>query len=484
MLCRLPLLAAAASAFTAPRAAPRSLRRMAAMAAAPRVLPREAALPADSAVRLLSWNVLLPSSVDGWWVYKNYLPSVPAAAQTWPARKALMKAELLGSEADILCLQEASERSGLDDFDYLTEAGFESALHGKGRMRCLTLWRSSVWTLAHGPLSKDRVLVTALRRVDGPDDGPLLWVANCHLQAGPQPGRRLRQIHEAVETVRKQAVKLKADPAAHVVVCGDFNHDDVLEAPTAATALLRDGEALAGFVDNHHPELGSVTSKTKLNKLGNFTDTYVAAYGAMDKAPPTLIAPTLIPRLLQGGPDSALTEALVASVRAMFAKFAGGKDHMDGEDIDRWLVVINRSAKRGSERRSALALAAGGDVHTGFARKGEAENAAADADAAPPRLTADGLVTVYKTEVDGGKFWGVAHDLWATDSYQGCLPPADDTDALGAPFAARFDHIWALGLDIDCARAPSKTGEALAPLPKENEPSDHLPLAVGLSWRE
>jgi len=43
---------------------------------------------------LLSYNVLLPNSVDGWWNYKMYLPPLTDANahwSTWEYRKELLK---------------------------------------------------------------------------------------------------------------------------------------------------------------------------------------------------------------------------------------------------------------------------------------------------------------------------------------------------------------------------------------------------------
>lgn len=58
-----------------------------------------------------------------------------------------------------------------------------------------------------GVLQSDRALTTTfkLRGADGADrDGvPPLWVSNAHLSAGPEARRRLRQVHEALEAIRK-----------------------------------------------------------------------------------------------------------------------------------------------------------------------------------------------------------------------------------------------------------------------------------------
>ena len=57
-------------------------------------LAADAPLPSMGAqgVSVLSWNVLLPNSVDGWWIYKYYGADANAAgAPAWPARAALLR---------------------------------------------------------------------------------------------------------------------------------------------------------------------------------------------------------------------------------------------------------------------------------------------------------------------------------------------------------------------------------------------------------
>ena len=37
-------------------------------------------------VSVISYNILLPNSIGGWWIYKNYRPSVPESAREWAHR--------------------------------------------------------------------------------------------------------------------------------------------------------------------------------------------------------------------------------------------------------------------------------------------------------------------------------------------------------------------------------------------------------------
>ena len=44
---------------------------------------------------VMSYNILLPNSDDGWWTYKNYLPITPFELRTWEYRKSLLKSTIL-----------------------------------------------------------------------------------------------------------------------------------------------------------------------------------------------------------------------------------------------------------------------------------------------------------------------------------------------------------------------------------------------------
>lgn len=91
---------------------------------------------------------MIPNSGDGWWIYKCYLPTTPMAMRQWKRRKDLLQKTLLSASADVVCVQEASEVSAIDDdFDFMLEAGYKFAVAKKGRMRCVTFWRDSILEL-------------------------------------------------------------------------------------------------------------------------------------------------------------------------------------------------------------------------------------------------------------------------------------------------------------------------------------------------
>ena len=76
----------------------------------PMHLPAAAALPrlCSAGFSIVSFNVLLPNSQDGWWLYKYYDNDTPLSTTLWPARASLLAERLLTADADIVMLQELS----------------------------------------------------------------------------------------------------------------------------------------------------------------------------------------------------------------------------------------------------------------------------------------------------------------------------------------------------------------------------------------
>ena len=169
---------------------------------------------------LQSYNVLLPNSQDGWWNYKMYNPPLgpdQKEVSTWEYRKSLLRERINLIDADVVCLQEVSPLSFDEDFAFMAELGYEGIQFKKGRFRPATFWMKDRVELATEPMHKDRTLLTSFRLLSVDDDDnenegikkeeeESYWhVLNCHLQAGKQGGRRLRQIHEGVTTAFKTA---------------------------------------------------------------------------------------------------------------------------------------------------------------------------------------------------------------------------------------------------------------------------------------
>ena len=104
----------------------------------------------------------------------------------------------------------------------MSDLGFDGKeMFKKGRFRPATFWKSDACELVAPAVHKDRTLLTAFRLLkkkkkqldhDDKDNGsvhPYWYVLNCHLQAGKQAPRRVRQINEGVRSVLTLARKLK-----------------------------------------------------------------------------------------------------------------------------------------------------------------------------------------------------------------------------------------------------------------------------------
>ena len=462
------------------------------------LLPAAGALPSlevSTGFSIMTYNVLIPNSVDGWWCYKYYGPNVPAEATGWPHRQSLLRERIVGSGADIVALQETSPESFEQDWAFMADAGYDCAMLSKGRMRPATFWKRSRWALctadgapvvpaappappsappagkgADGVLHGDRTLTTMLRPlVDG---APLarigaLCVVNVHLSAGPEARRRLRQVHDTLDSIRKLRAKagLSEREGAPIVIVGDFNS----QGRSGVRELLEAGEVNPDFRESGDPtELdqasAEVTSKPKRHGFGRFVDALGAACeGSGVARPPTIVAAQLQPAMQLA--DGGVTPALVAALDEAFDALSTDGETLSDEEEAAWLLKVNKAVGRGSEYRAAVAAKEG---HGGT------------------RLTRADFHAVYASEVAQGKFWGVEHDL------REMRPSGAGLRADGAPpFTADFDYVWygAGGLRLAGAQPPleeARMADLLSGrehgLPDESEPSDHLPVAAVLEW--
>ena len=269
------------------------------------ILPARQPLPsfADASrdgFSLLSWNILLPNSRDNWWCHKQYSAEVPLEKRQWPHRRRLIKERILQSDADVVCIQEADGETFEEDFDFMREAGYDHVLHRKFRFRCATFFRRERFALEKEG-HKDRTLVTALRckPLNAAQQDRILHIVNCHLSGGAAPERRLRQVHDGLEQIRKWTnaaernlaqqrknkrpspklvaaaeLALQEYEGAGVVVCGDFNSD----GNTAVRKLLVEGCVDSEWREPQYPNL-RLTSKRREHAFGAFVDAAELAYG-------------------------------------------------------------------------------------------------------------------------------------------------------------------------------------------------------------
>jgi endonuclease/exonuclease/phosphatase family metal-dependent hydrolase len=385
-------------------------------------------------LRLLTFNVLLPNSVRGWWISKMYRPEVPLELRAWPHRQRRLAEILLGRSPDVICLQEMCPDSFESDVHFLREAGYEALLHRKFELRVATFWRRdpSLHLVLQGARHMDRVLVTTFG-----GDRPL-HVINCHLTAGPHPDRRLRQVHEALE---------RLEPGGELVICGDFNSP----LRSALHELLERGEVGPSFRDELQPDR-PVTSRVRRHARGPLRDVYAEAYAG--SPPPSYVAAWYRWMYAPGGGPS---EALLAALQQLYMLFLPWGQ----ESIERWLRTINGASDRGREPREVERLLAGQQPRT---------------------LSLPQLVEIYRGSLEQGAPWAIDHDLRAC----GLSPPPP----AHPPFEARLDYLFcSAGLEVLAVQEPwsAELREAVRArgeiLPNAEHPSDHLPLEATFRWR-
>lgn len=445
------------------------------------------ALPAH-VLSVLTYNVLLPNSIDGWWTYKMYNdpkhlqlmephdenandgPS-PFSVSSWDYRRNLLKERIGSIGADVVCLQEVSPESFEQDFDFMHDLGYdECSLFKKGRFRPATFWKTSECRLVNDPIHKDRSLITAFeRRITEIDENnkqkeqPPWYVVNCHLQAGPQGPRRVRQIFEATKGVltlaRKQKQETKPEDTARVIVCGDFNG----EAESGSIRFLEDGYVDETFIEDGAP----VSSKRKNLPLSKPLKDASAAVDSRPP-PPTLVVAELISNLMEttesAYEDPKLSEDMRERLGRIYKKFANTADgEMDKSAVEKWLTCINKRLQRGDEYRNAANAMGWKDPNPDDpweVRKKRAE--------IPENgiLTLSGFIEVYQKELSGGKFWGIAHDM--------CVLGEPLPDA--GLFTSRFDRIYYNSQSMTPISVTDTTSDK--PCPNAKEASDHLPVAA------
>jgi len=309
-------------------------------------------------------------------------------------------------------------------------------------------------------------LLTSFIKINDNEADVVPWfVLNCHLQAGKQGQRRVRQMLEGTKAIITMAKKLKVkepETAVAAIVCGDFNGG----SECGAVRLLEDG-----FIDSEFLEDGeSVTSKRKdIPMVFPLKDVVTAIER---DPPPTLVVPELISQMVQEGGNGydnpILTESVVERLTKIYHARAtcemNGEKLMSATDVEKWLVLINGKLGRGDEYREAA-------KQMGWKPPPNAEEMSYDEIKklvtlpSEAFLSLQGFLTVYQKELEGGKFWGINHDLTILGE------PLDDCGV----FNARFDRIYCTSNVQPIAVVDF---EATKPCPNAEEPSDHLPVAA------
>jgi endonuclease/exonuclease/phosphatase family metal-dependent hydrolase len=349
----------------------------------------------------------------------------------------------------------------------MAELGYDGKeMFKKGRFRPATFWKTSHCELVAPAVHKDRTLLTSFRLLHSTDkdrQARIFYILNCHLQAGKQAQRRLRQVNEGVRAVLTLARKLKEkEPETRVplIVCGDFNGGP----ECGAVRYLEDG-----FIDETFSEDGDPVTSSR--KSLPFAQPFTDVMSTVDRpVPPTMVVSELISTMIKGQAfdKPELSEAVVERLTRLYDTFAtleppgSTRRVMSLEDVERWLIAINGQLGRGSEFREA-ARQMGWKDSNGNAIFSETKERIK-----LPKgglLSLEGFIQVYQAELNVGKFWGIANDL----------------AVLGEPmpnaglFQSRYDRMYCSAavepvavMDFTCS----------IPCPNEMEPSDHLPVAA------
>jgi len=443
---------------------------------------------------------------------------------SWEYRQELMKQKIRTINADVVCLQEVSPQSFEDDFLFMKEelGYYGCEMFKRGRFRPATFWKTDKCSLVGQPVHKDRTLLTVFEVKDCDNDTndekkaadaveqtvPQYWhVLNCHLQAGLQAKRRLRQIEDGVKAscrVAKEHHKLfvnaknqkkkqknlaNATPKVNydslqypnLIVCGDFNGGP----ECAAVRYLEDGIVTPEFLEDGNP------ASSKIKKIpAGIPDPYklidvpsLSATASSSTPPDTMVVSELISNMVH--PDSSddapkLSNGVMEQLERIYNRLATSPasdtsssttdKEMSVEDVERWLIKINGKVGRGTEFRNAAAEM--GWVAPPKPESNDDNNKPMERPpiVIPPNSTLSlaSFQNVYQMELNQGKFWGIAHDLAVLGE------PMPDAGL----YKARFDRMYCTS-----NLRPYAVVNTICdiPCPNAQEPSDHLPVAASFT---
>ena len=388
-------------------------------------------------ISLMSYNILLPNSEQGWWVYKYYHPDVPIEERTWEARKKLLKAQI-STTVDLFTFQECALETYQSDLDFLT--GTHSLLcHKRARIAMVTAWKTDRFELLTD-YHLNRTLVSVLRE----RTGVLLCVVNCHLSAGRHPKERFQQICKAMKQVEKLKNRFALDL---IVFSGDFNSSS---EGTAVLRFLEDGIVEPRFREQFYPVV-EITSKIKEHRVGRFEEVYRHITDATTMWVRNSGASMLHPR------KRTPLNSFIKALDSLFDAYTSNGEVLNQSEVEQWIRDINLEL-RGSEYRMAMELMVDGC------------------------LQRSDFHEVYLSEVKSGKHWAVYNDFLRKKV---SIPKP-------RPYIARYalDQIWMRSTKYECTGVvPPLSADAKKRIeagdfpPNLWHPSDHFPLMVRFSPR-
>lgn len=436
----------------------------------PRVFEAGTKLPGrdECAISIVSYNVLLPNSVDGWWIPKYYRKD--GEHTTWQARQALLRGQMSTVSADIACFQECCDDSFASDFAFMADLGYNMLKHEKRQQQGSpgTFWKKDRVELVKAA-HKHKTLITFFELKEPPHK--MICVVNCHLSGGPHGDDRLRQAEEALKAVVNEAKKLNISAGEHgipCIFCGDLNAG----RRTAVNELLVNGEVTPNFMESGR----QVTGRTKRQSLGPFMHAQEAAFGER-RNPATLLCSNIDAKMLNE--DGSMTADVIGALNAAFDFLCAGNVAMDIKAIEKYLTAtcpgIERPMKRLAEEIPEDSRDAWSVELRSLQKTFEASG--------KQQLTREEFLGRYERYLKEGKFWLVDYDLRHLNG-RGIAVATD------GPCELHFDHIYftkalcPLGVQAPLSeeRLNAVYGEPWDVLPNHWHPSDHLPVAAAFAF--
>lgn len=193
--------------------------------------------------RVLSYNVLadrycVPLAAERY----PHVPD-PQVALSWAVRLPLLRAQILASGCDLLCLQEVTLETAHADFGEMLEtAGFRYVVHRDGHQKRsspignLIAYKTDAWSAVEGKQTqRSRTLELDVKHLA---TGLVVGLIGVHLQAGGSEwaeGARVSQLKRSLAPRKDRATR------SAVLAWGDFN--------TSAPGKVHDALCAAGFAE-------------------------------------------------------------------------------------------------------------------------------------------------------------------------------------------------------------------------------------------
>lgn len=260
-------------------------------------------------------------------------------------------------------------------------------------------------------------------------------------------------------TLARKLKEPEPEKNIRLVVCGDMNGGE----ESGAVQYLEKGFVDETFLEDSEPVSSSRKDLPLAYSMIDATSCVEREGG--EESPPTMVVAELMSSMMAEASynNPIMSQAMLDRLERIYHRLATGKDgHMSRADVEKWLIKINHRLGRGDEYRNAALEMGWQDENPDDPwqdRKSRIQ--------LPDHgiLTLEGFRNVYQKELEGGKFWGIAHDM-------AVLGDAIPDQGL---FSARYDRMY-------CSRAiqPSAVLDSAAssPCPNREEPSDHLPVAA------